>query len=297
MSRYFQYPPYIPVAKRREQAQKVAKKKLKKGMLLQPVTINGRRIVTTFWGKAWCDHLESYSDYENRLPRGRSYVRNGSVIDLKIGKGEICAMVAGSSAYTIRISIDPVPSQRWKALKKECAGKIGSLIELLSGKLSQKVMSVMTDKESGLFPSPKEIHLNCSCPDWAELCKHLAAVLYGVGVRLDERPELLFLLRSVNHEELIDLSSLDAAISDVSAVADASQLADADLSDIFGINFGEEETVLSDSDAAQKASNLTKASVHKRSKPVKKIKTKNKTKNNAAVKKLAASTKKQSSKK
>ncbi|MFI0348199.1 MAG: SWIM zinc finger family protein [Chthoniobacterales bacterium] len=240
MSRYFNYPPYIPVAKRREQAEKVAKKKLKKGMILEPIHIEGRKIATTFWGKAWCDHLESYSDFENRLPRGRSYVRNGSVIDLKISKGEIHAMVAGSSAYHAHIRIDPVAPKRWETLKKECSGKVGSLIELLSGKLSEEVMNVMTDKNSGLFPSPKEIHLDCSCPDWAELCKHLAALLYGVGARLDTRPELLFLLRSVNHEELIDLASLDAAIKEVSTAADNEELGEGDLSDIFGINLSQE---------------------------------------------------------
>ena len=123
MSYYSYYPPYVPVAKRRAKAEKLAKKMMKKGEVLQPVQIEGRKIATTFWGKAWCNNLEAYSDYESRLPRGRTYARNGSVIDLKISKGTITALISGSEVYKAHIKIDPIPDQQWKTLKKESARK------------------------------------------------------------------------------------------------------------------------------------------------------------------------------
>ena len=153
----------------------------KKGADIQPVVIEGRQIASSFWGEAWCDHLESFSDFENRLPRGRSYVRNGSVCHLAIDKGQIEAKVSGSELYTVKIAIKTLPDKRWKELKRRCTGQIGSLIELLQGNLSDQVMEVVTDRSNGLFPLPGEISLQCSCPDWATMCKHVAAVLYGVA--------------------------------------------------------------------------------------------------------------------
>src|SRR6202048_743999 len=91
--------PYVSVAERRRQAQREMAKLTKKGQTVSPVVIEGRTIVKTFWGKAWCENLERYSDFANRLPRGRTYVRNGSVIDLQITPGEIKAMVSGSEIY------------------------------------------------------------------------------------------------------------------------------------------------------------------------------------------------------
>lgn len=231
---YYGFAPYVPVAQRKAQAAAKLKKLEKKGTRLQPVVLQGRKIAATFWGKAWCDNLESYMDFENRLPRGRSYVRNGSVLHLEIKPGAIEAKVAGSSLYTIKIEIAPAAPDKWKKLCKECAGQIGSLLELLSGKLSERVMGVMTRKESGLFPSPKEIKLDCSCPDWATMCKHVAAVLYGVGARLDAQPELLFLLRSVDHADLVS-QAVEADITSGAGAADAATLAAGDLQDVFGI--------------------------------------------------------------
>jgi uncharacterized Zn finger protein len=168
------------------------------------VRIEGRKITSTFWGDAWCTNLEGYSDFANRLPRGRTYVRNGSVVDLKIEKGRIKALVSGSDLYDVQIDIAALLKQHWLALKERCAGKIGSLVELLQGKLSKTVMELVTDREQGLFPKPKEIKLRCSCPDSAGMCKHVAAVMYGAGNRLDASPELLFVLRCVGHAELIE---------------------------------------------------------------------------------------------
>ncbi len=229
---YYGYKPYVPVAQRRARAAQEAARRARKGEKLSPVTIEGRTIASTFWGKAWCTNLESYSDFANRLPRGRTYVRNGSVIDLKIEKGRIKALVYGSELYEIQIDIDPLPKARWEALKKQCAGQIASLVELLQGRLSKGVMERVTDRKDGLFPAPSEIEMQCSCPDYAGMCKHLAAVLYGIGNRFDSSPELLFLLRGVDHLELIE-QAIPAAPSEAGRGSPA--IASEDLGDIFGI--------------------------------------------------------------
>src|SRR4051794_1110427 len=181
---WYEFRPYVPVAQRRRQAEQKLKKLKKKGQSVAPVTIEGRTIAKSFWGKSWCDNLERYGDYANRLPRGRTYVRNGSVVDLQIDAGAITARVSGSALYKVTVKIATVPKARWNILVSDCAGEIDSLVELLQGRLSQGVMQRMCKQGSGLFPAPKEIKFNCSCPDWADMCKHVAAVLYGVGARL-----------------------------------------------------------------------------------------------------------------
>jgi uncharacterized Zn finger protein len=198
------YRPYVPVAQRRANAAREMARRMKNGQMVQPVRIAGRTIAATFWGKSWCANLESYSDFANRLPRGRTYARNGSVAHLAIEKGRIEAVVSGSELYDIKIEIAPLSKKDWDALKEQSAGKVGTLVELLQGKLSSAVMELVTDRDQGLFPKPKEIKMRCSCPDGAYMCKHLAAVLYGIGNRLDSSPELLFVLRGVDHTELIE---------------------------------------------------------------------------------------------
>jgi uncharacterized Zn finger protein len=233
--RYGGYRDYVPVRSRIAQARTYAKKRAaKQGRELQPVSIEGTKIAKTFWGKAWCEHLESYSDFSNRLPRGRTYARNGSVVDLKISAGQLEAIVGGSEPYEITIRIDRLKPAHWKKICSNCAMSIDSLLDLLGGRLSDGVMERLTDRRNGLFPSPNEISLNCDCPDGASLCKHLAAVLYGVGARLDQHPELLFLLRDVDHHELISKvvsnDNLNTAFGEPS-----SELAGEDLGALFGI--------------------------------------------------------------
>jgi uncharacterized Zn finger protein len=208
----------------------------KKGQKFSPVTIAGRKISTTFWGRAWCDNLESYSDFSNRLPRGRTYIRNGSVLDLRIEAGKVTSIVCGSELYRIEIKIKPLNGSSWKAIRTKCGQRIGSLVELLQGKLSNDVMAVVTERSSGLFPSPHEIDMSCSCPDWAGMCKHVAATLYGVGNRLDFQPELLFTLRQVDQMELI--AQADKPII-IPAPGKRKFIAAADLTDVFGIEFDE----------------------------------------------------------
>src|ERR1700716_2302166 len=187
---YHEWRPYVPVAQRRREAAKKLAKLKKKSQSVSPVTIEGRAIAKSFWGKSWCTNLERYSDYENRLPRGRSYVRNGSVVDLKLAKGEVLALVQGSSLYKIKITIEPTAKKRWKSICQDCTGSIDSLVELLQGRMAKSVMDRVCREGDGLFPAPKEIKLSCSCPDWADMCKHVAAAHYGVGARLDESPRL-----------------------------------------------------------------------------------------------------------
>ena len=236
---WYGFRPYVTVAERRKKALKQMEKLKKKGMDIKPVCIEGKKITRTFWGEAWCDHLESFSDYENRLPRGRTYVRNGSVCHLDITPGKIHAKVSGSEIYSIDITIKPLSKNKWNQIKKSCSGQIGSLLELLSGRLSKNVMTVVTHRDNGLFPLPGEISLECSCPDWAVMCKHVAATLYGVGARLDESPELLFLLRGVDHEELIT-ADLDMAVS--APTSGRKRIAEDALADVFGIDMTEDQT-------------------------------------------------------
>jgi uncharacterized Zn finger protein len=235
MSWYYDWKPYVSVAERRRRAKMKMDGLRKKGVDVQPITIDGRKIAKTFWGEAWCDHLESFSDYENRLPRGRTYVRNGSVCHLAVATGQIEAKVSGSELYNVRIQIRKLPPKKWNGIKQRCAGQIGSLLELLQGRLSSHVMGVVTDRREGLFPLSGEISLRCDCPDGAVMCKHVAAVLYGVGARLDHKPELLFTLRGVNHEELI-AADAEAAVSAATSSGKSKRLAAAELSDVFGID-------------------------------------------------------------
>jgi len=247
MSRYHYggWAPYVSVAERQAKARKMMDKLRKQGVEIQPVErITGRVIARSFWGKGWCDHLDSFGDYANRLPRGKTYVRNGSVCHLAIGKGKVEATVSGSSLYTVEINIAPLAKNDWVALKKQCTGRIGSLLELLQGRLSEEIMSVVTHRDKGLFPKPKQITYSCNCPDWAGMCKHIAAVIYGIGARLDEKPQLLFQLRGVDHEELIDADAASAAAGVSAAGSPRTRrraLAGDSLEDVFGVELEQPE--------------------------------------------------------
>lgn len=236
------YRPYVSVAQRRANAAKEIRRIEKEGKEIEPLGELSHRlkIATSFWGRAWCDHLEALGDYENRLPRGRTYVRNGSVQHLSMERGRIESLVQGSDLYEQTIRIDPLPAARWKRIRGRCRGGIGSLIELLQGRISDEIMTVVTDPKDGLFPRPGEIHLDCSCPDWAGLCKHLAAVLYGIGARLDQQPELLFELRGVDHGELIDEDVIGDALAAPGEGGSRGRLDSSALGDVFGIDLDED---------------------------------------------------------
>lgn len=239
MSRYDSYggwAPYVPVAARQANARKQMDKLRKKGVDIQPVEISGRTIARSFWGEGWCDHMESFGDYANRLPRGRTYARNGSICHLAVGKGAIEAIVSGSELYNIKITVGALAEPSWAAVKQRCTGKIGSLLELLQGRLSDEIMAVVTDRKNGLFPQPGEIKYKCDCPDSAGMCKHIAAAFYGIGARLDERPELLFLLRGVDHEQLISAGADTTEITTGGSRRNRRRtLAGDSLEDVFGV--------------------------------------------------------------
>jgi uncharacterized Zn finger protein len=217
----------------RSRAAARADKLRKKGQHLVPVILERRTIARSFWGKAWCQNLEAYRDYAYRLPRGRSYLSHRAVIDLKVTPGSIEALVCGSELYNVAVKVRPLNAKRWAHIRARCAGEIGSLIELLQGQLSGSVMRIVTDRNHGLFPRPAEIEMHCSCPDWATMCKHVAAAMYGVGARLDHEPELLFALRKVDHLQLIagaaDLSGVTRVASTAKTIAPAA------VANVFGI--------------------------------------------------------------
>jgi uncharacterized Zn finger protein len=237
---FYGWRPYVSVAQRRRKAASEMAKLKKKGHPVSPVVVEGRTIVKTFWGKAWCDNLERYSDFANRLPRGRTYVRNGSVIDLQIAPGEIKALVSGSEIYEVAVTVAPVAKTRWRSICTDCAGAIDSLIELLQGRFSKGVMERVCRQKTGLFPSPDEIRLSCSCPDGAYMCKHVAAVLYGIGARLDQKPDLLFRLHNLDEKELIAGAGQAPLASKTPAAKKV--LGGEDLSALFGLDMAPEAT-------------------------------------------------------
>jgi uncharacterized Zn finger protein len=236
------WPAYVPVAERRRKAKLAMDRLRKRGYTASPVQIEGRTIASTFWGKAWCDNLERYRDYENRIERGRTYVRNGSVVDLQISPREIIATVSGSELYNVRIRIADVPSRQWASICIDCAGRIESLVELLHGRLAKGLMERLCRQGDGLFPTPAEIRFSCSCPDRASMCKHVAAALYGVGARLDTRPELLFGLRAVNAADLV--AQIDSAMLRATAASSSPKLLETDnLSAMFGLDLDGGDTL------------------------------------------------------
>lgn len=233
MSYWNHFPKGPSVAERKKEAEKLIAKLAKSGGC-SPVLLKGRAISSSYWGNAWCKHIEGWQDHANRLERGRSYVRSGTVVDLRLGSGLIIGKVNGSSLYNIRIHVTELPILRWKAFKAACYGQIESLLDLLQGRLPELVLRQLTSPDDGLFPRAKEMTLSCDCPDGAYMCKHVAAVLYGVGSRLDTQPELLFALRGVDHTELL-AHAATAAVGLAAQDPEVATLNQEDLADIFGI--------------------------------------------------------------
>lgn len=244
---------YEDARERKDRLQREIAKRVNRGEKFEvlPAPTGQKKLCITFWGQAWCRNLDSYQVYESRLPRGRSYLRQGNVYNLEIEAGQLSAVVAGSELYDTSIRIQPLPKKQWKQIVELGSGQVGSMLDLLAGKLGDGLMRLLTDPEDGLFPKPKEIRFDCSCPDHADMCKHVSAVLYGVGVMLDTKPELLFILRGVDQAELLSSAS-SATITDLSA--DSGDLAGADLSAIFGIDLTTDAilTVMEESKAAKK---------------------------------------------
>jgi len=239
------YPRYVSVAEKRAKAEKKIKQIRKKNPGIRPVIIEGRAIATTWWGKSWNVNLERYADYENRIGRGRSYVRHGTVLDLRIGPGQVTSLVQGTASkpYSVTVTIKELPANIWKGITVACEGKLDSLQGLLTGKFPKALNEIFTAQGKGLFPSPEEISFSCSCPDWAYMCKHVAATLYGIGARLDEEPGLFFKLRKVEMNDLISRAVEDKTrkLLKVARRKSSRVMDDSSLSDVFGIDL--EDTV------------------------------------------------------
>ncbi|MBU0943922.1 MAG: hypothetical protein KJ804_14005 [Proteobacteria bacterium] len=237
---YGSYPKYINVAEKRAKAEKKIKQLRKKNPDLRPIILEGQALARTWWGKAWNKNLKSYADYSNRIGRGSSYVRHGAVLDLQITPGTIKALVQGSRSkpYDVLIHIDKMKEQNWQTIKKECQSRLSSLPDLLAGKLPKDLQEIFMVQGKGLFPTPTEISFDCSCPDWASMCKHIAATLYGVGARLDEDPSLFFTLRQAVLNDLVS----EAVQGKMTSILKAEKtkgnkvIADDQLADLFGIS-------------------------------------------------------------
>lgn len=231
--------PYVSVAERQAAHQRATKKLKAKGQTLTPLLIERNKLAHTFWGKAWCRHVEVHCDYESRLSRGRSYLRSGAVIDLKIAGGQVLAQVQGSSLYQVKIGLAPLSVERRLRLIELCTREIPDALSLLKGELSDTVSKLLTDKDQGLFPNPGELSLSCSCPDWARLCKHGAAVLYGIGYRFDIDPLSLFALRGILPQELLSKAGELASSDHSTAIGSLEELSidGQSLEDIFGVTF------------------------------------------------------------
>lgn len=237
---YWGYPEYETVAEKKAKAAKKLAQLRKKMPDIAPVVIEGNTLARTWWGKSWNKNLERYADYSNRIGRGKSYVRHGAVLDLRIEGGRVTALVQGSRAkpYEVVIRIAPVKKTNWDQIRKQCQGQLRSLTDLLAGKFPKELGDIFLAEGKGLFPTPKEISFDCSCPDWASMCKHVAATLYGVGARLDEDPLLFFTLRQADTEELV-ARAVQEKTGDLLARAEQKSskvLDDADLSGLFGID-------------------------------------------------------------
>ena len=237
---YWGYPRYVPVGEKKAKAEKKLKKLIKDNPDIKPVFVEGRALARTWWGKSWNLNLERYADYSNRIGRGRSYVRNGAVLDLQIGSGKVDSLVQGtiSTPYNVTIRIKAITKPIWDKMKAASAGKLDSLQELLAGKFPQVLGEIFMAKGEGLFPSPQEIEFHCSCPDWAYMCKHVAATLYGIGVRLDKDPGLFFKLRQVEMGNLISQAVEDRThkLLRVAEKKTGRVIDDSNLGDIFGID-------------------------------------------------------------
>lgn len=237
---------YLSVAERRARGQSMLARMLRpEKRRAEPVAVEGRAIARTFWGQSWCRNLERYSDFASRLPRGRNYARNGSILDLRVLPGRVNAYVAGYDLYTVEVTIAPLAARRWQRVVSACGSRIGSLIDLLRGELSSEVMTVLTDAKGGLFPEPREIEMQCSCPDAAVMCKHVAATLYGVGARLDVRAELFFTLRQVDQADLVANAHAAEALTTTRRRGDAkhTRVATQELESIFGIEIADDGPV------------------------------------------------------
>ncbi len=263
---YWGFPKYVSVAEKKAKAAKKLKELSKKRPDMKPVALEGSALAHTWWGKAWNHNLEQYADYSNRIGRGRSYVRHGAVLDLQIEPGEVIALVQGSdrNPYSVSVKIQTLKKETWQRMKTACEGTLESFQELLAGNFPKALGEIFICKDSGMFPAPLEIKFDCSCPDWADMCKHVAAVLYGVGVRLDEDPKLFFRLRDAGIDELIKqaVAGKVEKLLEKAGRKSGRIIEDKDIASVFGIDIEEQPAIVKNKTAKAAAG-------RKKSKPAK----------------------------
>ena len=245
---YWGFPKYVSVAEKKAKAAKKLKELSKKKSNMKPVALKGSALAHTWWGKAWNRNLEQYADYSNRIGRGRSYVRHGAVLDLQIEQGEVIALVQGSdrNPYSVSVKIQTLKKETWQRMKTACEGTLESFQELLAGNFPKALGEIFICKDSGMFPAPREIKFDCSCPDWADMCKHVAAVLYGVGARLDEDPKLFFRLRDAGIDELIKqaVAGKVEKLLEKAGRKSGRIIEDKDIASVFGIDIEEQPAIV-----------------------------------------------------
>ena len=243
-----EFPKYVSVAEKKARAAKKLKELSKKKSNMKPVALEGSALAHTWWGKAWNRNLEQYADYSNRIGRGRSYVRHGAVLDLQIEQGEVIALVQGSdrNPYSVSVKIQTLKKETWQRMKTACEGTLESFQELLAGNFPKALGEIFICKDSGMFPAPLEIKFDCSCPDWADMCKHVAAVLYGVGARLDEDPKLFFRLRDAGIDELIKqaVAGKVEKLLEKAGRKSGRIIEDKDIASVFGIDIEEQPAIV-----------------------------------------------------
>lgn len=262
---YWGFPKYVSVAEKKAKAAKKLKE-LSKKKTMKPVALEGNALAHTWWGKAWNRNLEQYADYSNRIGRGRNYVRHGAVLDLQIEPGEVIALVQGSdrNPYSVSVKIQTLKKKTWQRMKTACEGTLESFQELLAGNFPKALGEIFICKDSGMFPAPREIKFDCSCPDWADMCKHVAAALYGVGARLDEDPKLFFRLRDAGIDELIKQAVAGKAekLLEKAGRKSGRIIEDKDIASVFGIDMEEQPAIVKNKTAKAGAG-------RKKSKPAK----------------------------
>ncbi|MBO4336878.1 MAG: hypothetical protein J5842_02240 [Lachnospiraceae bacterium] len=212
----------------------------KKGKDYEPVICRNKRgaLCNSWWGQAWCDNLERYADYASRLDRGRSYVRSGTIIDLKIDGGKVTAKVQGRrrTPYKVEVRVGRLSEENCQKIIDRCIRRIESLETLAKGEFPEELKELFTE-DGALFPTPKEISFSCSCPDWAMMCKHVAAVMYGIGLRFDENPFYFFKLRGIDPDRFIDVAvenRVERMLANADVVSDRI-IEDADFTELFGV--------------------------------------------------------------
>ena len=213
----------------------------RKGRMLTPALVEGRTIARTWWGKAWVSNIERYADFSNRVGRGKRYVRAGCVIDLQVSKSRIEAVVQGSrkKPYEVSVYIEPMGDEAFAALLERCSTRADSLESLVAGDFPQEMKNQLTAGRDGIFPAPALVRFDCSCPDSALMCKHIAAAIMGVAPLLDANPLLLFELRGINTQDLVK-RSVEQKLNLMLANADAPSprildVSDDELTRLFGV--------------------------------------------------------------